>query len=79
MGVVAPQDRQILTASALMMVIDKVDTVDNNANKIPRDILGLLFCCHLTEIHRGKLIVQGSPNSGYRYLLQIPPHQPDTK
>ena len=62
---------QVLTSSALMMVIDKENTADKSINKIPRDLLGLLFCCHLIELHSGKVVVQGSPNSGYRYLLQI--------
>ena len=78
-GMVTPHRHRILTASALMMVIDEVDTIDRNTSKIPRDILGLLFCCHLTEVHQGKLVVQGSPNSGYRYLLQIPTHQPEDR
>ena len=62
---------QILTSSALMMVINQKNTTDKNTNKIPRDLLGLLFCCHLIESHRGKVVVQGSPSSGYRYILQI--------
>ncbi|MBE9044373.1 GAF domain-containing sensor histidine kinase [Pleurocapsales cyanobacterium LEGE 10410] len=69
---VASGNRQILTASALMMTIDREDTLDKNTNKISRDILGLLFCCHLTELHQGRVVVQGSPNSSYRYLLQFP-------
>ena len=68
----APTNRQVLTASALMKAIDEEDTLDKNTNKIPRDILGLLFCCHLTELHQGRVIVQGSANFGYRYLLQFP-------
>ena len=55
-----------------MKAIDEEDTLDKNTNKIPRDILGLLFCCHLTELHQGRVIVQGSANFGYRYLLQFP-------
>lgn len=70
---VIAHSHQILTSSALMMVINTNHNLDNNTNKIPRDILGLLFCCHLTEMHGGRVIVQGSPSSGYRYLLQIPP------
>ncbi|MEL6493589.1 MAG: GAF domain-containing sensor histidine kinase [Cyanobacteria bacterium J06623_7] len=62
---------QVLTSSALMMVIDRENKADKNINKIPRDLLGLLFCCHLTELHGGNVVVQGSPRSGYRYLLQI--------
>ena len=68
----ASTNRQVLTASALMKAIEEEHTLDQNTNKIPRDILGLLFCCHLTELHQGRVIVQGSANFGYRYLLQFP-------
>ena len=54
-----------------MMAIDREKTLDENTHKIPRDILGLLFCCHLTELHQGLVIVRGS-NLNYRYLLQFP-------
>ena len=65
---------RVLTASALMEVINssKRQESTKNPDKISRDILGLLFCCHLTELHQGKVIVQGSPESGYRYILQLP-------
>ena len=72
-GTMMSLSHQILTSSALMLVINEDNTLDKNTSKIPRDILGLLFCCYLTEMHGGKVIVQGSPSSGYRYLLQIPP------
>ena len=72
MSVMASNSYQVLTSSALMLVIDEQSIDDENTNKIPRDLLGLLFCCHLTELHQGKVIVQGSPNSSYRYLLQFP-------
>jgi len=68
---IALTNRQILTSSALMMVINDESTLDKNTNKIPRDILGLLFCCHLIELHQGRVVVQGSSNTSYRYLLQI--------
>ena len=69
----SPKSHSVLTSSALMIVINNSNTSAENTNKIPRDILGLLFCCHLTEIHGGRVVIQGSPRSGYRYLLQIPP------
>ncbi len=68
---IALTNRQILTSSALMMTINNENTLDKNTNKIPRDILGLLFCCHLTELHQGRVIVQGSPSTSYRYLMQF--------
>lgn len=72
MSKVALANRQILTCSALMMATEEENALDRNNNKIPRDLLGLLFCCHLSELHEGKVIVQGSVRSGYRYLLQFP-------
>ena len=62
-----------LTSSALMEVINGEDNSEAKpTDKVSRDVLGLLFCCHLTELHRGKVIVQGSSESGYRYILQLP-------
>ena len=64
---------RVLTSSALMEVINGSKRQETkNPDKISRDVLGLLFCCHLTELHQGKVIVQGSPESGYRYILQLP-------
>ena len=77
MSVMTSNSYQVLTSSALMLVIDEQSVGDRNTNKIPRDLLGLLFCCHLTELHQGKVIVQGSPNSSYRYLLQFSPAELD--
>ena len=68
-------NHQVLTSSSLMMIIDEENTLDQNTNKIPRDILALLFCCHLAELHEAQVVVQGSPNSGYRYVLQFPKAQ----
>ncbi|MEO1671302.1 MAG: histidine kinase, partial [Cyanobacteria bacterium J06631_2] len=70
---IVSNSHQVLTSAALMMTIDEESTLAKNTNKIPRDILGLLFCCHLIELHGGRLVVQGSPSSGYRYVLQIAP------
>ena len=39
---------------------------------ISREKLGLLLSCHLAELHNGKISIQGSPESGYRYLLSLP-------
>ncbi len=39
---------------------------------ISREKLGLLLSCHLAELHNGQISIQGSPESGYRYLLFLP-------
>ena len=67
-------DRQLLTASSLMTVINNEKTFNS---KIPRDLLGLLFCCHLIELHEGRVVVRGS-SSNYRYLLQLPKAELET-
>ena len=37
-----------------------------------RELLGLILSCHLVELHGGKITVQGTPESGYRYTIQLP-------
>ena len=70
---------RVLTASALMMVInsEKQNSDSKSTERVSRDVLGLLFSCHLTELHQGKIIVQGSPESGYRYIIQLPKVEQD--
>ena len=68
-------NNRVLTASALMTVIDgekQLDREGKPTERVSRDVLGLLFACHLTELHQGKVIVQGSPEAGYRYIIQLP-------
>lgn len=37
-----------------------------------REKLGLLLSCHLAELHNGQISIQGSTESGYRYVLSLP-------
>jgi signal transduction histidine kinase len=39
---------------------------------ICREKLGLLLSCHLAELHNGQISIQGSTESGYRYVLSLP-------
>ena len=39
---------------------------------VSRETLGLLLSCQLAELHGGNIIIQGSPESGYRYVLSLP-------
>lgn len=73
---VLPGNR-VLSTSALMEVINlekqNKKGLDSKPNeRVSRDVLGLLFACHLTELHQGRIIVQGAPESGYRYIIQVP-------
>ena len=39
---------------------------------ISREKLGLLLSCHLAELHHGQISIQGSVESGYRYIVSLP-------
>ncbi|HLO88004.1 MAG TPA: GAF domain-containing sensor histidine kinase [Nostocaceae cyanobacterium] len=42
------------------------------SSSMSREKLGLLLSCHLAELHGGQIAMQGSPESGYRYVLSLP-------
>lgn len=37
-----------------------------------RENLRLLLSCYLTELHGGQISLQGTPESGYRYVIELP-------
>ncbi|WP_138496925.1 GAF domain-containing sensor histidine kinase [Nostoc sp. PA-18-2419] len=39
---------------------------------LSRESLGLLLSCQLAELHGGQILIQGSSESGYRYVLSLP-------
>lgn len=41
-------------------------------DNLSRERLGLLLSCHLAELHGGQISIQGSPESGHRYVLSLP-------
>jgi len=41
-----------------------------------REQLGLFLSCRLAEIHGGQISVQGSAESGYRYVVSLPQMEP---
>lgn len=66
----------------LILMMDKVASgvVRMNASieqnkpnsSLSRESLGLLLSCQLAEIHGGQISIQGSTESGYRYVLVLP-------
>jgi signal transduction histidine kinase len=43
-----------------------------SSGSLSRESLGLLLSCQLAELHSGQILIQGSPESGYRYVLSLP-------
>lgn len=57
---------------AALVVENAADTAPVLAGYGARERLGLLLCCQLVEIQGGQLSIQGTPESGYRYVLWLP-------
>ena len=53
-----------------------VDSSNNEGKSqsggVSRETLGLLLSCQLAELHGGDITIQGSQDSGYRYVLSLP-------
>jgi signal transduction histidine kinase len=63
----------VLTSTTLLTSYNKISkSAANKVDRSPRQILGLLLSCHLAELHGGGIVVQGSQESGYRYILKLP-------
>ena len=57
---------------AALVAADEADKTPQLAGYGARERLGLLLCCQLVEMQGGQLSIQGSPDSGYRYMLVLP-------
>ena len=57
---------------AALVAQNAEDTAPVLAGYGARERLGLLLCCQLVEIQGGQLSIQGTPESGYRYVLCLP-------
>ena len=57
---------------ATLVAQNAEDTAPVLAGYGARERLGLLLCCQLVEIQGGQLSIQGTPESGYRYVLCLP-------
>ncbi|GBF80776.1 GAF domain-containing sensor histidine kinase [Aphanothece sacrum] len=62
---------KILSASSLENMIHQEQFYESN-HKTSQELLGLLLGCYFTESHGGKIVIQGSLESGYRYILMFP-------
>ncbi|MEM8780178.1 MAG: GAF domain-containing protein [Cyanobacteria bacterium P01_G01_bin.49] len=70
-GITKPLGDYLVDASSLEKMIDCPPSKQATA-KSSQELLGLLLSCYLTENHGGKIMVQGSPEFSYRYVLMLP-------
>jgi signal transduction histidine kinase len=52
------------------------ENLANLSGNLSREKLGLLLSCQLAELHGGQISIQGSPESGYRYVITLPRQSP---
>lgn len=65
-------DHQTLTVASLEEIIHQLNHSSESSDKKPHHLLGLLLGCYLAESHNGKVVLQGTADSGYRYVLMLP-------
>lgn len=60
------------TVTALSTAPEAIADSDVDFKVGDRDNLRLLLSCYLTELHGGQISLQGTPESGYRYVIELP-------
>jgi hypothetical protein len=71
-GMSRDSDHQALTVASLEEIIHQLTHSSDSGEKRPHNLLGLLLGCYLADSHNGKVVLQGSADSGYRYVLMLP-------
>ncbi len=66
-------NNRVLTTSVLEEAFDRArQSHHTSGDKSSQHLLGLILACQQAESHGGRIVVQGSPESGYRYVLMLP-------
>ncbi|MBD2346368.1 GAF domain-containing sensor histidine kinase [Anabaena subtropica] len=55
-----------------LLAINPDGDLTKSKGNLSRESLGLLLSCQLAELHGGQISIQGSPESGHRYLVTLP-------
>jgi signal transduction histidine kinase len=63
-----------VSSSGVLAASPRLDLAKLTNSNLSRESLGLLLGCHLAELHCGQVSIQGSPESGYRYVVNLPLH-----
>lgn len=57
-----------------VLAVDSSTNSTKQSSNPSRESLGLLLSCQLAELHGGQITIQGSSESGYRYVASLPLH-----
>jgi hypothetical protein len=65
--------QHILNAASLAATLRQASNLGTNwTESTAQSTLSLLLGCYLAECHGGKVVIQGSAESGYRYVIVLP-------
>jgi hypothetical protein len=64
-------DRYPIVTTALCALQSQPQGPDSLKIRL-REVCGLLICCELLSLHQGRLVLQNSPQVGYRYIVKVP-------
>ncbi|AFZ14041.1 GAF sensor signal transduction histidine kinase [Crinalium epipsammum PCC 9333] len=69
-----PLGSETLTSTPLVAALMNAEdlNIKSAVGNDSRESLGLLLSCCLAETHGGEILVQGSPEWGYRYVVSLP-------
>lgn len=68
-----PSEHPLLSSTSVSALVAVAGGVNKTSGgNSSRESLGLLFSCQLAEINGGRILVQGSLESGYRYVVSLP-------
>ncbi len=71
LAVMVEKSSEVVSNGAISLNSSDLD-LKGPTNHMSRESLGLLLSCQLAELHKGQISIQGSIESGYRYVLSLP-------
>ena len=67
-----PSDLSLSSSGIVASLATSAKLAESNSYSHSRESLRLLLSCHLAELHGGQISIQGTPESGYRYVVILP-------
>lgn len=65
-------EQHLMSTNSIEANLIRFKELGLNNSEEPQALLSLLLGCYLAETHGGKVTIQGSSESGYRYVLMLP-------
>ncbi len=70
--VAVEKSKNVKVSPSTILAVGSSSDGTKRTGHLSRESLGLLLSCQLAELHGGHILIQGSPESGFRYVLSLP-------